>query len=301
MTTRRQNLSRQQTEIVMQPRRSLLFMPATNTRAMDKARKLPADCVVFDLEDAVDSKDAVGARDNIRAAFDEGGYSPRECLVRINHPDTSAFEDDMAAFRSCAADGVVIPKVESADHVNVVRQRLPSEKTHVWVMIETPIGVRDVDKICLSLRHGDGVIMGTQDLAQQLRVPTDTGLTYALSRCVMAARACGLSVIDGVYPEFEDTVGFAAHCERARELGFDGKSAIHPGQLALCNEHFGPTAKEVSDAQDLVSVWRESNMGDAGVMSYKGRMVEALHVRAAQRLLDYNDALIARFSESSPD
>lgn len=280
----------------MQPRRSVLYMPASNARAIDKARTLPVDCVILDLEDAV----APAMKDEARAAairaIREGGFGGREVALRINPEHSRWFEADLeAALQSCV-HAVVLPKVESAETVQHVADQLPQGMS-VWAMIETPRGVQQVDAIADAHARLAVLVMGTSDLAKEMRVPHRAdrlGFLYALSRVVTAGRASGIDVIDGVYLDLQDEAGFVSSCEHGRTLGFDGKSLIHPGQIAAANRVFAPDAAEVAMAQKIVACWNEAELSGQGVAVLDGKLVENLHAAEALRTLSLVEAISRR-------
>jgi citrate lyase subunit beta/citryl-CoA lyase len=213
--------------MLITPRRSVLYMPANNARALEKARNLPADCIVIDLEDAVSPTAKAEARQQAVAAVNTGGFGRREVVVRINAQGTPWFEDDLTACAASAAKIVVLPKVETAATVQAVAARLP-EHIQLWAMIETPRGVMNVEAIAQAHPRLQVLVMGTSDLSKELRVPPRAdrmGLQYALGRCVCAARGAGIDIIDGVYLNFRDADSFAAVCEQGKWLGFDGQVA----------------------------------------------------------------------------
>lgn len=272
---------------MIRPRRSVLYMPANNSRALEKARQLPADCIIIDLEDAVAPVAKVDARYKAVEAVRAGGFGSRELAIRINPEGSPWFAEDLAAVVRSGVNAVVLPKVESAATVQHVADQLP-EGIAVWAMIETPRGVMRVDEIALAHARLKVLVMGTSDLAKELRVPhrpDRLGFLYALSRCVVAARVAGIDVIDGVYLDLADHQGFAAICEQGKALGFDGKSLIHPEQLAVANEVFAPSTLEIEKAKRVLRAWREAEAAGSGVSVLDGKLVENLHADEAARLL----------------
>ena len=269
----------------LRSRRSVLYLPASNPRAVAKARTLAADCVVLDLEDAVAPEAKAEARGAAAAAVAEGGWDGREVLIRVNGIGTAWSEADFDAARACGAAGVVVPKVESiAECAEAIRRAggLP-----VWAMIETPRGVFAADLIA-AVPGVAALVAGTADLANELRAkptPDRLPLLYSLSRIVLAARAGGLLAFDGVFTDIHDAAGFEAEALQGAALGFDGKTLIHPSQVEIANRVFAPTAAELADARGLIAAY-EAALGEGrGVTTYQGRMVEVLHVAAARRLL----------------
>jgi (3S)-malyl-CoA thioesterase len=255
--------------------RSALFLPASNPRAIEKARELPADLVILDLEDAVKPADKAAAREAAVEAA-RAGFGGRLVVIRINGTGTGPYGEDAIAVRQSGADFVLLPKVDSPKQVadTAWLTRKP-----VLAMIETARGLIDAAAIAPATR---GLIAGTNDLAAELRIPRGagrSGLAYALQRIVMAARAAGVAVFDGVYNRLDDAEGLAAECEEGRAYGFDGKSLIHPGQIDTANRIFGPSEREVEAAQRLIAA------ATGGAERHDGQMIEALHVEQARRLL----------------
>ena len=278
------------------PRRSVLYMPASNARALDKARSLPADCIIMDLEDAVAPAMKAEARRQAIEAVQADGYGVREVAIRINAANTEWFEDDLAAVIASDAHAVVLPKVEDAETVQHVADRLP-EGMALWAMIETPRGVANVEAIALSHSRLQVLVMGTSDLAKELRIPHRAdrlGFLYSLSRCVGAARIAGLDVIDGVHLDIADKEGFSAICEQGRALGFDGKSLIHPGQIEVANRVFAPGSVEIEQAQKVVQAWDEAEVAGKGIAVLDGKLVENLHAAEAERILLLAQAIAER-------
>lgn len=261
---------------------------------MQKARELAADAVIFDLEDAIAPASKAEARAAACAQVREGGYGKREVLIRINALGSDWGHDDLAAVAEVPLDGVVLPKVQRAAQAADCVQRLRAlgSQAPVWAMIESPAGVLNVEAIAAT--PGVAVLVaGTNDLLKEmgaLETPDRHALRYALSRLVLAARAHGLGVLDGVSPNFTDTEALLRLCQQGREIGFDGKTLIHPQQIAVANRAFGPTPEQVAQAQRRVAAW-EAAGPDAGVIAVDGEMVEALHVAQAQAILAYQKAI----------
>ena len=284
--------------MTIRPRRSVLFMPGNNARALDKARELAADGVIFDLEDAVAPDAKAATRDQIAAAVGQGGYAPREVVVRVNGPDGDWFADDVQAVAALAIDAVLVPKIETPGQVQQVVDAFDraggKPDLPVWVMVETPRGVLAVDAIAAAHPRLKVIVVGLEDLAKDARIrprPDRLGFLYALSRCVLAARADGLDVLDAVYPDFNDAAGFAAVCEQGRDLGFDGKTLIHPKQIETANRVFAPDAAAVGQARRLLAAWDEARAQGKGIAVLDGRMVEHLHVAEARRTLALAEAI----------
>ena len=271
--------------------RSALYMPGINQRAMDKARELPCDAVIFDLEDAVapDRKDE--ARRLVLAQVAAGGYGDRTLVVRANSLDSPWGEDDLHALGAAGVARVCLPKVGGAPTLQraatLLRHAGATDSLRLWAMVETPEGVARAEEIC-AFEGLELLMMGTTDLAHELRVPHRAdrlGLQYALSRCVNAARARQVLVLDGVYLDIEDGEGFSAICEQGRALGFDGKSLIHPRQIETANTVFGVTEAEVARAQRVVATWAEAEAAGQAVAVLEGQLIEAMHVEDARRTL----------------
>ncbi len=274
----------------LRPRRSALYLPANRESAIAKARTLPADCVILDLEDAVQPAAKEAARAAAVAAAGSGDWGGKELLLRVNGLATAWSEDDFAAARLVAETrgtlgGLVVPKVESADAAAwavSLAGGLP-----VWAMIETPRGVLDAPAIAAV--HGvTALLAGMADLAKDLRCRPDaarTPLLYSLSAIVLAARAAGKMAFDGVFTDIHDAAGFEAEARQGVMLGFDGKSLIHPSQVAPCNLVFSPSPQELADAEGLIAAYEAGLASGAGVTTYKGKLIEVLHVAEARRLL----------------
>lgn len=283
----------------IRPRRSVLYMPGANTRALEKARQLPADVLVLDLEDAVAPSQKDAARDNILQALETGGYGNRELVVRVNQIDSPWFNDDLKALAGSACHSICLPKVEQAQQVVEVVTRLAElgdADKGLWAMAETPTGVFNSRDIAASSDKLEVLMMGTSDLAKELRarhVPGREPFLFALSQCVLAARESGLDIIDGVHLDLDDADGFNDACEQGRNLGFDGKSLIHPKQLEDANTVFAPTQAELSEAEQMISAWREAEAQGLAVVVVNGKLVENLHIDEAQRLIALGAAIQA--------
>lgn len=274
------------------PRRSVLYMPGSNTRAMEKGRSLPADALILDLEDAVAPDAKEPARANINAALAQGGYGEREILVRVNALDTAWGADDLAAMATAGADGILLPKVENAATVLAAQKILDdnggSADLAIWCMIETPLGVLHAEEIGGSTPRLGGFVMGTSDLAKDLHclhTPERLPFMTSLNISVLAARAFGLAVLDGVYLDLSDDAGFEASCNQGLELGFDGKTLIHPKTIAAANAVFGPTAEEIERSTRIIEAFDAASTAGKGVVLLDGKLVENLHVENAKRIL----------------
>lgn len=276
------------------PYRSVLYIPAANARAMEKAQGLPADAIIFDLEDAVSPGEKLVARDALKVALN-ADYGPRARIVRINALDSAWGQDDA---RFCAglgdrADAVLIPKVDSAADLDKVAALVPD--TPLWAMMETPLGMLNAAGIAAHPRLA-GMVMGTNDLAKELnsrfradRLPMQAGLGL----CLLAAKAHGKLIVDGVFNAFRDEDGLRAECDQGRDMGFDGKTLIHPAQLAITNECFAPTEAEVDLARRQIDAFEQASAEGRGVAVVDGKIVENLHVETARTTLDRAQAIAA--------
>jgi citrate lyase subunit beta/citryl-CoA lyase len=283
------------------PRRSVLFVPGSNARALDKARGLAADVLAFDLEDAVAPAAKPGARAAIAATLAQGGYGPRELLLRVNSLGTPWGTDDLAAAARMPLDGVLLPKIESADAVRAAERCLDGAGApaglRLWCMLETPAGILRAAEIAGASPRMGALMIGTADLAKDLHAepgPDRLPLLLALQTCVLAARAHGLAAIDGIHADLEDDAGFARACRQGRAFGFDGKSLIHPKTIAAANEVFGPAAADIAWAERVVAAHAAAIAAGQGVMLLDGRLIESLHVEDARRLLALAAAIAAR-------
>ena len=279
--------------LALKPRRSVLYMPCSNTRALDKAQTLDCDAVIFDLEDAVAPAAKRVARDNIVAYLRDKDFAHRERVVRINHVDSDWGLEDLKALAQVDFDAICLPKVECSEQLNKALAVLDKD-VPVWVMIETPKGVLNVETIAAH-PNVQAIVMGTNDLAKEMRVAQSSSreeFLYALGRCVMAARASSADVLDGVYNQLDDESGFSAVCQQGKRLGFDGKTLIHPKQLAEANRIFAPSADEIDEAQAIMTAWDAA--ADKGVLVVNGRLVEELHVVAATRIVAMAEAIATR-------
>lgn len=284
----------------LRPRRSVLYMPGSNTRALEKAKSIAADALVFDLEDAVAPDQKVAARELAVTAVRNGGYGRREMVIRANGFDTVWAEDDLKMIATSGADAVCLPKVESAEQVQRAAVLLELHgapaSMQIWSMIETPRGVLNAAGIAAAHPRQSVLVMGTSDLAKELRIPHTPdrlGFIASLGLCVLAARAHGLDILDGVYLDIRDSAGLRAACQQGRVLGFDGKTLIHPDQVAIANEVFAPDAESVARARRLLEVWQAALAEGKGVAVLDGKLVENLHAAEAERLLAIAEAIAA--------
>ncbi len=287
----------------VRPRRSVLYMPGANARALDKARTLAADGLIFDLEDAVAPDAKEQARDNVVHALKQGGYGPRERVVRINGLDTQWGRADLQAACAGYADAILLPKVEHATQVHqaaaLMREAGAPDSMALWCMLETPKGVLHAEPIAASGGRLAVLVMGTSDLAKDLRASHTAmrlPMITSLGLCLLAARAYDLAILDGVHLDLEDDAGFAASCVQGRELGFDGKTLIHPRTIAAANEVFAPSAAEIAWAHRVIAAHEEASRAGRGVAVVDGRLVENLHVVAAQRQVALAEAIAQRAS-----
>ncbi len=280
------------------PRRSVLYMPASNARALEKAKTLPCDGLILDLEDAVAPDDKPAARDAAcAAAASSGDYGAREVTIRVNGADTEWHAEDLAAACAAGPDAIVVPKVDSADAVLALVEAMAAhdapEHTKLWAMVETPYAMLHAEDVAAASDRLTVLVMGTNDLAKELyaeHVPGRQPLLTGLGLALLAARATGKVILDGVYNDVKNEDGFLAECRQGRELGFDGKTLIHPGQIAGANAAFAPSVEAVEDARGILDAWDERT---SGVVTYRGRMVENLHVESAARTLQIHDAIQA--------
>jgi citrate lyase subunit beta/citryl-CoA lyase len=278
--------------ITVRPRRSVLYMPGANTRALDKARSLPADVLIFDLEDAVAPDAKETARSNVVAAAASRSYGKREIVIRANGLNTPWGREDIIAIAASGADAVLVPKLESAVDVTAVVELLDEAgappSMAVWGMMETPRGILRAEEIAQASPRLACFVMGTNDLVKDLRArhtPMRLPMLVAVGTTMLAARASGLAILDGVYNDIQDAAGFRAACVQGLELGFDGKTLIHPSQVEPCNEVFAPTTAELAMAERIVAAFEDARAAGKGVVTVDGRMIENLHVEQAQRQL----------------
>ncbi len=282
------------------PRRSVLYMPAANARALEKAKTIGADALIFDLEDAVapDAKEA--AREGACAAVSSGEYGYRELTIRCNGLDTPWGRDDIRAAGAAAPSAVVIPKVSSAAHLAAVSDLLDTagapDSVRIWAMIETPAGIAHAREIA-GFERTEAVVMGTNDMAKELHAtitPDRAALVPHLATCLVAAREAGVTALDGVYNDIRDADGFAAVCRQGADLGFDGKTLIHPSQVDPANEAFAPSLDELDFHRQVIEAFEAAVADGRGVVTVDGKMVENLHVDEARRAIALADAISQR-------
>lgn len=284
----------------IRPRRSALYMPGSNARALEKAKTLAADVVIFDLEDAVAPEAKISAREQVLAAVAGGEYGDRELVVRINGLDTPWGAEDLAKAAAAAPDAVLVPKVSSPSQLAEVAAGLEKarEKVRVWAMIETPLAILNLREIAAAAYDPRMrlacFVMGTNDLVKETRAELDASRTaalYWLSAAVTAARAYGIEVLDGVYNAFKDAEGFRRECLQGRQHGMDGKTLIHPDQIAIANEVFSPAAEDVAWARKIIAAFEEPQNRGKGAITVDGRMVELLHAETARRTVGIAEAI----------
>jgi citrate lyase subunit beta/citryl-CoA lyase len=289
---------------MIRPHRSVLFMPGTNARALDKARNLPSDGVILDLEDSVAPDAKPMARDQIAAAVTARGFGRREIIIRINNLESPWWQDDLAMAAAARPDGILVPKVSNPADVKMLEERLRALKADpaigLWAMIETPLGVLSAQQIAATAREGDrrlaGFIMGPNDIARETRMrmmPGRAAMMPLFSHCILAARAFGIEILDGPYNDISDIAGFAKECAQGRDMGFDGKTLIHPGQIDAANAAYTPPADEVARARKIMGVFDLPENVSKGVVQLDGQMVERLHVEMAKRTIAIADAIAA--------
>ena len=286
---------------VIIPRRSALYMPGANDKALEKAKSLPADAVIFDTEDSVAPEMKAAARDKVAAAVQSGGYGGRELTIRVNGIETEWHDADVRSAAHAGPAAIVVPKVGSVADVAVVERLLESagapDHTKIWAMLETPGAMEHALEIASCSERLTVLIMGTNDLAKELRaalVPGRHPLLWGLARCVNAARVSGKIILDGVYNDVKNPDGFAAECRQGAEMGFDGKTLIHPTQVEPANEAFSPTQAEVEYARRVIEAFDAGIAEGKGVITVDGRMIENLHVDNARRALAIVAAVAAR-------
>jgi citrate lyase subunit beta / citryl-CoA lyase len=284
----------------LRPRRSVLYLPASNERALEKAKTLPVDALILDLEDAVapDAKDA--ARENACAAAKSGAYGRRELTIRVNGLGSQWHDDDLAAACAAGPDAVVVPKVGSGDEVRALVAAMEAagapDRTRLWAMVETPEAVLQAGEIASACDRLACLVLGTNDLYKELGAsfaPGRAAVQTALQLVLLAARAARVAVVDGVYNDVKDAEGFLAEARQGRELGFDGKTLIHPGQVGLCNEVFAPSAAEVDEARAVIAAFEAARSQGRGVATLGGRLIENLHVDTARKVLATAEAIAA--------
>jgi citrate lyase subunit beta/citryl-CoA lyase len=291
--------------MTIRPRRSVLYIPGSNARALEKAKTLAVDGVILDLEDAVAPDAKVTARDQVVVAVKAGGFGPREVFIRVNGIDTPWFADDLNAAIAAAPDAILIPKISTPDQPERIGERLLSRHanlhTRVWAMIETPTAIFNVREIAATAKDSEtrlaGFVLGLNDVAKETRarqVPGRAPMLPWIASCVLAAREHGIDILDGVYNDIANADGFAQECAQARDLGFDGKTLIHPNQIDACNAAFSPTPEEVAQARKTIAAFDLPENKDKGVVQIDGRMVERMHAEMARRTVAIAEAIEGR-------
>ncbi|MEP3346572.1 MAG: CoA ester lyase [Litoreibacter sp.] len=274
---------------VTQPFRSVLYIPGSKTRALEKAKGLPVDAIIFDLEDAVSPEEKIAARELLAETLRSTDYGPRKCIVRVNGGDTAWGADDLATFIDVAPDAILLPKVEDGNVIAELAARLKGDTT-IWAMMETPRGILNAPEIAAAPKM-EGFVMGTNDLAKDLGSRGRAAMITSLQLCLLAARAEGLVCVDGVYNAFKDEEGLRTECIEGRDMGFDGKTLIHPAQVAVSNAVFGPSEDELDLARRQIEAFEQAKAEGQGVAVVDGKIVENLHVETATRLLAKADAI----------
>jgi citrate lyase subunit beta/citryl-CoA lyase len=280
-------------------------MPGSNARALEKAKILPVDAMILDLEDSVAPDAKAAARDQVVSAVKAGGFGSREVVIRINGTDSPWHADDLSAAAHAAPDAILVPKVASPGTLELIGRRMldmgTDHRTRVWAMIETPLAVFNILAIAAEAKDSESrlsvFVMGTNDLAKETRarlVPGRAPMLAWLSTCVAAARHYGVDILDGVYNDIGNAEGFVAECRQGVELGFDGKTLIHPSQIEPCNAAFSPSADEVAQARKIIAAFGLPENKTKGVVALDGRMVERLHAEMARRTAAIADAIEAR-------
>ena len=289
---------------MIRPRRSLLFMPGSNARALEKARNLPADGIILDLEDSVAPEAKALARDQIAKAVADKGFGKREILIRVNALDSPWWVDDVGMAGKARPDGILVPKISSVDDLNAIADRLSDINADfsikVWAMIETARAVLDADKLAAAAKDSKtrlaGFVFGPNDISRETRIrmlPGRAAMLPMITHCVLATRLHGLQILDGPYSDISNIDGFATECAQGRDLGFDGKTLIHPSHIDACNAIFTPPAEEVAEARKIIAAFEQPENVSRGAIQLDGRMVERLHADMAARTIAIADAIAA--------
>jgi citrate lyase subunit beta/citryl-CoA lyase len=297
--------------MTIRPRRSVLYMPGSNARAIEKARTLPADAVILDLEDSVAPDAKASARKQVVEAVAAGGFGAREVVVRVNGLDTPWHVDDITAAARAAPDAILVPKISTPQQLEGIGQRLfdlrTNHRTRFWAMIETPLAIFNILALAKEAEDSESrlaaFVLGTNDLAKETRariVPGRAPMVPWLMTCVAAARTYGVDILDGVYNDLGNAEAFARECGEARDMGFDGKTLIHPNQIEPCNAAFSPNADEVAQAKKIIAAFDLPENKDKGVVQLDGRMVERLHADMARRTVAIAQAIEARSLAAQP-
>jgi citrate lyase subunit beta/citryl-CoA lyase len=289
---------------MIRPRRSLLFMPGSNPRALEKARILPADGIILDIEDSVAPDAKATARDQIAQAIAAKGFGKREVLIRVNSLDSPWWKDDIAMAGKARPDGVLVPKIYGVEDFVAIGRSLrdinADASIKVWAMIETARAVLHAEELAAASRDLDmrlaGFVFGPNDISRETRIrmlPGRAAMIPMITHCILAARAHGLEILDGPYSDFSNVDGFALECAQARDLGFDGKTLIHPGQIVACNAIFTPPEEEVAQARKIIAAFERPENASRGAIQLDGQMVERLHAEMAKRTIAIADAIAA--------
>ncbi len=280
------------------PLRSVLYMPSSNERALEKAKSIPCDGLILDLEDAVAPDAKPAAREAAASAAASGDYGRRTVTIRVNGIGTEWHDADIVAASQAGPAAIVVPKVDSATEVQQLVAAMEKagapDHTRLWAMVETPVAILSALEIARASQRLGAFVLGTNDLVKELyaeHVPGRAPILPSLHAALLAGRAAGIAVIDGVYNDVKDAEGFLAECEQGRQMGFDGKTLIHPGQVEGANNAFAPSERAVEDARGLIAAWEDGK--GAGVVTHNGRMVESLHVESARRTLSIHEAIRA--------
>lgn len=289
---------------MIRPRRSVLFVPGSNSRALEKARSLPVDGVILDLEDSVAPEVKDLARDQVSAALQAGGFGERELFIRINSSGTPWHRSDLAAAVQASPDGIILPKVGAPSDIlsldGRIREVRGGEGIAIWAMMETPAGILNAASIAAAAAEVErfrGLVMGTNDLARETLtriVPGRTPMLPWLMTCLVAARANGLAILDGVFNDIADEEGFSLECRESRDMGFDGKTLIHPRQIAPANLAFSPSPEEVAQARQVIEAFDRPENRERGAIELDGRMVERLHAEMARRVVEIHEEISGR-------
>jgi len=288
--------------MTIRPRRSVLYMPGSNARAIDKAKTLPVDGVIIDLEDAVAPEAKEAARTQVAQAVKAGGFGHREVMIRLNAIDTPWFAHDFDAAIAARPDAILVPKISTPTQIEMIGTRLldthAAHHVRLWAMIETPTAIFNIRALAAEAEDSEsrlaGFVIGTNDLAKETRarlVPGRAPMLPWLSACVLAAHAYGIDVLDGVYNDIADMEGFAAECAQGRDMGFDGKTLIHPSQIEACNAVFSPSAEESAQAHKIIAAFDRPENAGKGVVQIDGRMVERMHADIARRTVAIVEAI----------
>src|SRR3954470_22692162 len=291
-------------DAMIRPRRSLLFMPGSNARALEKARSLAADGIILDLEDSVAPDGKALARDRIAEAVAAKGFGRREVLIRVNALDSPYWIDDVTMAAKARPDGILVPKISSVQDLSAIADRLSDVgadmSIRVWAMIETARAVLHAEELAASSRDSEmrlaGFVFGPNDISRETRIRMQPGreaMLPMITHCVLATRLHGLEILDGPYSDFSNPEGFAQECAQGRDLGFDGKTLIHPGQVQACNAIFTPPAEEVAHARKIIAAFERPENASRGAIQLDGQMVERLHADMARRTIAIADAIAA--------